>query len=70
MYASITVERRERSSFQFVMVTEPILCSLTDWLTHFSSVPVVPESASDARDVHLSELEIKHGLLQVQHQGY
>ena len=63
MYAFIPVETRKPSSFQFVMVTEPILCSLSDWVTHFSSVPIVPESV---KDVQLSELEIKHGLLQVQ----
>lgn len=44
------------------MVTEPIFCSLSDWMTYFNLVPDISE---DVRDVVFSELEIKHGLLQV-----
>lgn len=46
---------------QFVLVTEPVFASLADLLRKFSGIPV----ESRVKNTVLSQLEIKHGLLQV-----
>jgi hypothetical protein len=48
---------------QLVLVTEPIILSLANVLSEYDRLP--PAVAAQHRDVKMSELERKHGLLQV-----
>ena len=47
---------------QLVMVTEAIFGSIYNVLHHFEGVP---NASKGTKELELSELEIKHGLLQV-----
>lgn len=60
---SQVVESLEETRTQLLLVTEPIFASAADLLARFATLP--PAAADARRDVRLSELEIKAGLLQV-----
>ncbi|PRW61454.1 SCY1 2 [Chlorella sorokiniana] len=54
----------EETRTQLVFITEPIFASLTDLLGG-PACSLPPAAAAERRELRLSELEIKHGLLQV-----
>ena len=54
----------EETRNQLVMVTEPVFASAENLLRRFEGLP--PGVVKSRRDVQLSELEVKAGLLQVQ----
>lgn len=47
---------------QFIMVTEPVMGSLDNFLHSFKGVPNAP---GERQSIDMPELEVKHGLLQV-----
>jgi serine/threonine protein kinase len=55
----------EESRTQLVFITEPLANSLADLLGGGGPAALPPALAQERRSLHLSELEIKHGLLQV-----
>eukprot|EP00884_Botryococcus_braunii_P015523 jgi/Botrbrau1/2654/Bobra.0203s0005.1 len=57
------VEPMEETRNQLVMVTEPVFGSVRDILNHFKNLP--PALADERKDLRLSRLELKSGLLQV-----
>ncbi len=53
----------EETRTQLLLVTEVIFASAADLLARFATLP--PAAADARKDIRLSELEIKAGLLQV-----
>lgn len=63
MSVQITAVSTDTFPLQLVLVTEPIILSLANVLSEYDRLPAAV--AAQHHDVKMSELERKHGLLQV-----